>query len=149
MSSVSTSSSVNQSANNSTHNLYGTSATASPVIAPQAQSHNSSLASLKDSRLQQQPLSENSESENEATWSSTYNSNFIITPSRHSLSLQREKNYPMDATQYELKEEIGFGTSATVFRAICKPLAEEVAIKIVDLEKYDDHILEDLSVCKV
>ena len=58
------------------------------------------------------------------------------------------KMFPNDAEQYCLIEEIGMGASSVVYRALCKPLNEEVAIKIIDLEKYDDValILEELYV---
>ncbi|KAI3894938.1 hypothetical protein MKX03_022876 [Papaver bracteatum] len=47
------------------------------------------------------------------------------------------KNYPVGAENYHLVEEIGRGSSSTVFSAICKPLHETVAIKILYLDRND------------
>uniref|UniRef100_A0A7C9ENJ3 Protein kinase domain-containing protein n=1 Tax=Opuntia streptacantha TaxID=393608 RepID=A0A7C9ENJ3_OPUST len=46
-----------------------------------------------------------------------------------------EKKYPVDAKDYKLYEEIGEGVSATVYRALCIPFNEIVAIKVLDLER--------------
>lgn len=46
-----------------------------------------------------------------------------------------EKKYPVDAKDYKLYEEIGEGVSATVYRALCIPFNEVVAIKVLDLER--------------
>ncbi|KAF7129302.1 hypothetical protein RHSIM_Rhsim10G0020800 [Rhododendron simsii] len=46
-----------------------------------------------------------------------------------------EKKYPLNAADYKLYEEVGEGVSATVHRALCIPLNEIVAIKVLDLEK--------------
>ncbi|PWA67272.1 protein kinase superfamily protein [Artemisia annua] len=43
--------------------------------------------------------------------------------------------FPLDANGYKLYEEIGEGVSASVHRALCIPLNEIVAIKVLDLEK--------------
>ncbi|KAL8545820.1 hypothetical protein ACS0TY_005806 [Phlomoides rotata] len=45
------------------------------------------------------------------------------------------KKFPVSAKDYELYEEIGDGVSATVYRALCIPLNETIAIKVLDLEK--------------
>ncbi|CAH2066566.1 unnamed protein product [Thlaspi arvense] len=45
------------------------------------------------------------------------------------------KRFPLYAKEYELFEEVGEGVSATVYRARCIALNENVAIKIMDLEK--------------
>ncbi|CAM6119170.1 unnamed protein product [Calypogeia fissa] len=47
----------------------------------------------------------------------------------------KEKVYPLAATDYNLLEEIGHGVSATVYKAICIPFNEVVAIKVLDVEK--------------
>ncbi|KAF4391476.1 hypothetical protein G4B88_005547 [Cannabis sativa] len=46
-----------------------------------------------------------------------------------------KKIYPTGAEHYELYEEVGHGVSASVHRALCKPLNEIVAIKILDFER--------------
>ncbi|KAL5726067.1 non-specific serine/threonine protein kinase [Ranunculus cassubicifolius] len=46
-----------------------------------------------------------------------------------------KKNFPLGAENYSLLGEIGKGGSASVYRAICTPLGEEVAIKIVDMQE--------------
>ncbi|GLU11281.1 hypothetical protein SLE2022_280380 [Rubroshorea leprosula] len=46
-----------------------------------------------------------------------------------------EKRYPVNAKDYKLYEEVGEGVSATVHRALCVPVNEIVAIKVLDLEK--------------
>ncbi|PIA61963.1 hypothetical protein AQUCO_00200156v1 [Aquilegia coerulea] len=46
-----------------------------------------------------------------------------------------EKKFPLEAKYYKLYEEVGEGVSATVFRALCIPLNEIVAIKVLDLER--------------
>ncbi|CAA7014342.1 unnamed protein product [Microthlaspi erraticum] len=45
------------------------------------------------------------------------------------------KRFPLYAKDYELFEEVGEGVSATVYRARCIALNENVAIKVMDLEK--------------
>jgi hypothetical protein len=47
---------------------------------------------------------------------------------------EREK-FPLTSNEYDLVEEIGRGGSATVMRGMCRPLAREVAIKIINLEE--------------
>lgn len=49
-------------------------------------------------------------------------------------ALQGKKEYPTSADQYQLLEECGRGVSATVYRALCVPYNEEVAVKKLDLE---------------
>ncbi|KAL8475464.1 hypothetical protein ACS0TY_028209 [Phlomoides rotata] len=50
------------------------------------------------------------------------------------------KKFPLTAKDYELYEEVGEGVSATVFRARCLPLNENVAIKVLDLEKCNNDL---------
>lgn len=45
------------------------------------------------------------------------------------------KRFPVKPEDYKLYEEVGKGVSASVRRALCIPLDEIVAIKILDLEK--------------
>ncbi|KAJ3692482.1 hypothetical protein LUZ60_012832 [Juncus effusus] len=51
-----------------------------------------------------------------------------------------EKRFPTDSKDYELYEEIGEGVSATVYRALCIPLNEIVAIKVLDLERCNNDL---------
>ncbi|KAL3526416.1 hypothetical protein ACH5RR_011072 [Cinchona calisaya] len=51
-----------------------------------------------------------------------------------------EKKFPVDAKDYKLYEEVGEGVSATVCRALCVPLNEIVAIKVLDLEKCNNDL---------
>ena len=46
-----------------------------------------------------------------------------------------KKTYPIGEDSYVLYEEVGQGVSASVHRALCKPLNEIVAIKILDFER--------------
>ncbi|KAI0518758.1 hypothetical protein KFK09_006194 [Dendrobium nobile] len=46
------------------------------------------------------------------------------------------KKYPIRAEEYELYEMVGQGASAVVQRALCVPLNEIVAIKILDFERH-------------
>ncbi|KAI3768727.1 hypothetical protein L2E82_19557 [Cichorium intybus] len=51
-----------------------------------------------------------------------------------------KKKFPLDAKDYKLYEEIGEGVSASVYRALCIPLNETVAIKVLDLEKCNNDL---------
>ncbi|XP_022133673.1 serine/threonine-protein kinase BLUS1 isoform X3 [Momordica charantia] len=51
-----------------------------------------------------------------------------------------EKKYPLNAKDYNLHEEVGEGVSATVYKALCIPLNEIVAIKVLDLEKCNNDL---------
>ncbi|XP_058087194.1 serine/threonine-protein kinase BLUS1-like isoform X4 [Magnolia sinica] len=51
-----------------------------------------------------------------------------------------EKRYPVSSKDYKLYEEVGEGVSATVYRALCIPLNEIVAIKVLDLEKCNNDL---------
>ncbi|KAK4587839.1 hypothetical protein RGQ29_019016 [Quercus rubra] len=46
-----------------------------------------------------------------------------------------KKKYPIGAEHYTLYEEVGAGVSASVHRALCTPLNEVVAVKILDFER--------------
>ena len=52
--------------------------------------------------------------------------------------------YPTSASDYAVKEEIGRGVSAKVYRAECIPLGETVAVKMLDLEDQDPGHLEEI-----
>ncbi|KAL6635269.1 hypothetical protein ACP70R_027940 [Stipagrostis hirtigluma subsp. patula] len=45
------------------------------------------------------------------------------------------RKYPIRVEDYELYEEVGQGVSAIVYRALCKPLEEIVAVKVLDFER--------------
>ncbi|KAI3799193.1 hypothetical protein L1987_34483 [Smallanthus sonchifolius] len=51
-----------------------------------------------------------------------------------------KKKYPVNAKDYKLYEEVGEGVSASVYRALCVPLNEVVAIKVLDLEKCNNDL---------
>ncbi|KAH6792133.1 Protein kinase superfamily protein [Perilla frutescens var. hirtella] len=51
-----------------------------------------------------------------------------------------EKKFPLNAKDYKLCEEVGEGVSATVYRALCIPFNESVAIKVLDLEKCNNDL---------
>ncbi|MCD7459018.1 hypothetical protein HAX54_039814 [Datura stramonium] len=48
---------------------------------------------------------------------------------------EKRTQYPIGSEQYTVYEEIGQGVSALVYRALCIPLNEIVAIKILDFER--------------
>lgn len=52
-----------------------------------------------------------------------------------------EKRFPLSAEDYKLYEEVGEGVSASVYRALCVPLNEIVAIKVLDLEKCNNDLV--------
>ncbi|XP_038974166.1 serine/threonine-protein kinase BLUS1-like [Phoenix dactylifera] len=54
------------------------------------------------------------------------------------------KKYPIRAEDYELYELVGQGVSAAVYRALCIPLDEVVAIKIIEFER-DNSDLSSIS----
>jgi serine/threonine-protein kinase OSR1/STK39 len=58
-----------------------------------------------------------------------------------------EKRFPLNAKDYKLYEEVGEGVSATVYRALCVPLNEIIAIKVLDLEKCNNDLVK-ANLCK-
>ncbi|XP_073358573.1 serine/threonine-protein kinase BLUS1 isoform X4 [Aegilops tauschii subsp. strangulata] len=50
------------------------------------------------------------------------------------------RKYPIRAEDYELYEEIGQGVSAIVYRALCRPLGETVAVKVLDFERTNSNL---------
>lgn len=62
------------------------------------------------------------------------------------MSQEPAKKFPLNAQDYELYEEVGEGVSATVYRALCIPLNEVVAIKVLDLEKCNNDLVRYLLV---
>jgi serine/threonine-protein kinase OSR1/STK39 len=55
-------------------------------------------------------------------------------------SWERRK-YPIRVEDYELYEEIGQGVSAIVYRSLCKPLDEIVAVKVLDFERTNSDLV--------
>lgn len=53
------------------------------------------------------------------------------------MEIASRKRFPVNPKDYKLFEEVGVGVSATVYRALCIPSNEIVAIKVLDLEKCD------------
>jgi len=51
------------------------------------------------------------------------------------------RRYPIHVDDYELYEEIGQGVSAIVYRALCKPLDEVVAVKVLDFERTNSDLV--------
>lgn len=49
--------------------------------------------------------------------------------------------YTANASDYKLLEEIGYGASATVFRAIYLPSNEVVAVKCLDLDRCNSNLV--------
>ncbi|KAL1824617.1 serine/threonine-protein kinase BLUS1 [Daucus carota subsp. sativus] len=56
------------------------------------------------------------------------------------MSQASDRRFPLNAQDYRLFEEVGEGVSATVYRALCVPLNETVAIKVLDLEKCNNDL---------
>ncbi|KAL7165615.1 hypothetical protein ACSBR2_041321 [Camellia fascicularis] len=50
------------------------------------------------------------------------------------------KSYSVSPTDYKLLEEVGYGASATVFRAIYLPFNEVVAVKCLDLDRCNSNL---------
>lgn len=51
------------------------------------------------------------------------------------------KSFPLSSEDYKLCEEVGEGVSATVYRALCIPRNEIVAIKVLDLERCNNDLV--------
>ncbi|PSS07586.1 Serine/threonine-protein kinase, partial [Actinidia chinensis var. chinensis] len=67
-----------------------------------------------------------------------------IGKEEHLRFVMDKKKYPIGPEHYTLLEEVGQGVSASVHRAICVPLDEVVAIKILDFER-DNCDLNNIS----
>ncbi|KAL0354949.1 UNVERIFIED_CONTAM: Serine/threonine-protein kinase fray2 [Sesamum radiatum] len=57
---------------------------------------------------------------------------------------KEKKKYPIGAEHYTMYEEVGTGVSASVHRALCNPLNEIVAIKILDFERNNSDLVKML-----
>lgn len=52
-----------------------------------------------------------------------------------------QKSYTANPSDYRLLEEVGYGASATVFRAIYLPFNEVVAVKCLDLDRCNSNLV--------
>ncbi|KAF3624269.1 Serine/threonine-protein kinase OSR1 [Capsicum annuum] len=62
------------------------------------------------------------------------------------------RNYSVNPNNYKLLEEVGYGASATVYRAIYLPFNEVIAVKCLDLDRCNSnlgHVLGELLVWHV
>ncbi|KAI7869516.1 hypothetical protein BDF14DRAFT_1782209 [Spinellus fusiger] len=55
-----------------------------------------------------------------------------------------ENNWAHRIEDFELKHPIGYGSSAVVYEAICKPTQQRVAIKLLDLDMFERHQIDEL-----
>lgn len=56
-----------------------------------------------------------------------------------------QRSYTANPEDYKLLEEVGYGASATVYRAIYAPLNEVVAVKCLDLDRCNSNLVGPLS----
>uniref|UniRef100_J3MIV1 Protein kinase domain-containing protein n=1 Tax=Oryza brachyantha TaxID=4533 RepID=J3MIV1_ORYBR len=61
--------------------------------------------------------------------------NFYMFPICSSTNQAERRKYTIRAEDYELYEEIGQGVGALVYRSLCRPLNEIVAVKVLDFER--------------
>lgn len=54
---------------------------------------------------------------------------------------QNQKTYSAIPSDYKLLEEVGYGASATVYRAIYLPFNEVVAVKCLDLDRCNSNLV--------
>jgi serine/threonine protein kinase len=47
---------------------------------------------------------------------------------------------------YDILDPVGYGASAVVYAALYKPLNRRVAVKIIDLDAFERHQIEELRV---
>ena len=59
-----------------------------------------------------------------------------------------KKHYPTAADDYEVLDVVGQGVSAKVFRALCRPLNEIVAVKTIELEGIHSNLEEIMREAK-
>ena len=61
------------------------------------------------------------------------------------------KTYSANPNDYKLLEEVGYGASATVYRAIYLPYNEVVAVKCLDLDRCHSNLVRSIysfpSIC--
>ncbi|KAI8642301.1 kinase-like domain-containing protein [Parasitella parasitica] len=75
--------------------------------------------------------------------SSTPNSDSLIPPSPVSSQLLSEHHFSQ-IDDFEIKEAIGYGSSAIVYKAIYKPLNRRMALKMIDLDKFERNQIDEL-----
>lgn len=56
-------------------------------------------------------------------------------------SVKRSVHFSTSAADYRLLEEVGYGASATVYRAIYLPTNEIVAVKCLDLDRCNSNFV--------
>jgi serine/threonine protein kinase len=52
-----------------------------------------------------------------------------------------QRNYSANPSDYKLLEEVGYGATATVYRAIYLPSNEVVAVKCLDLDRCNSNLV--------
>lgn len=52
-----------------------------------------------------------------------------------------QRTYSANSSDYKLLEEVGYGASATVYRAIYLPFNEVVAVKRLDLDRCNSNLV--------
>lgn len=55
-----------------------------------------------------------------------------------------QRNYSANPSDYKLLEEVGYGATATVYRAIYLPSNEVVAVKCLDLDRCNSNLVSFL-----
>lgn len=55
-----------------------------------------------------------------------------------------QMTYSANPNDYRLLEEVGYGASATVYRAIYLPFNEVVAVKCLDLDRCNSNLVGDI-----
>ncbi|ORX53542.1 kinase-like protein [Hesseltinella vesiculosa] len=66
-----------------------------------------------------------------------------LQPNTSSASLS-ETNWANKYEDFDIKEAIGFGSSANVYRATYLPLAKEIALKVIDLDMFERNQIDEL-----
>jgi serine/threonine protein kinase len=55
-----------------------------------------------------------------------------------------QRTYSANHNDYKILEEVGYGASATVYRAIYLPFNDVVAIKCLDLDRFNSNLVSFL-----
>ncbi|CAO3639286.1 unnamed protein product [Mucor fragilis] len=75
--------------------------------------------------------------------SSTLNNDSNMPPSPVPSQLLSEHHFSQ-IDDFEIKEAIGYGSSAIVYKAIYKPLNRRMALKMIDLDKFERNQIDEL-----